>query len=38
MYKQKDAMEKFCSDLLASHQRKCDYALAGMCNTHFLQE
>jgi hypothetical protein len=30
MYKQKDAMEKFCSDLLASHQRKCDYALAGM--------
>jgi hypothetical protein len=30
MYKQKDAMEKFCSDLLASHQRKYDYALAGM--------
>jgi hypothetical protein len=30
MYKLKEAMEKFCSDLLASHQRKCDCALAGM--------
>jgi hypothetical protein len=30
MYKLKEAMKKFCSDLLASHQRKCDSALAGM--------
>jgi hypothetical protein len=30
MYKLKEAIEKFCSDLLASHRRKCDYALAGM--------
>jgi hypothetical protein len=26
----KEAMEKFCSDLLASHQRKCECALVGM--------
>jgi hypothetical protein len=30
MYKLKEAMEKFYSDLLASHQWKCDCALAGM--------
>jgi hypothetical protein len=30
MYKLKEDIEKFCSDLLASHQRKCDCALAGM--------
>jgi hypothetical protein len=30
MYKLKEAIEKFCSDLLASHQRKCDCALVGM--------
>jgi hypothetical protein len=30
MYKLKKAMEKFCSDILASHQRMCDCALAGM--------
>jgi hypothetical protein len=30
MYKLKEAMEKFCSDLLASHQRMFDCALAGM--------
>jgi hypothetical protein len=30
MYKLKEAMKKFCSDLLASHQRQCDCALAGM--------
>jgi hypothetical protein len=28
MYKLKEAMEKFCSDLLASHQRKCDCAFS----------
>jgi hypothetical protein len=32
MYKLKEAMEKFCSDLLASHQKKYDCALAGMAN------
>jgi hypothetical protein len=30
MYKLKKAIENFCSDLLASHRRKCDCALAGM--------
>jgi hypothetical protein len=30
MYKLKEAMKKFCSELLASHQRKCDCALGGM--------
>jgi hypothetical protein len=30
MYKLKEAIEKFCNDLLASHQRKCEYDLAGM--------
>jgi hypothetical protein len=30
MYKLNEDLEKFCSDLLASHQRKCDYALASM--------
>jgi hypothetical protein len=30
MYKLKEAMEKLCSDLLVSHQRKCECALAGM--------
>jgi hypothetical protein len=30
MYKLKDAMEKFCSDLLVAHQSKCVCALAGM--------
>jgi hypothetical protein len=35
MYKLKEAMEKFCSDLLASHQRKCEYALAGMVTWRF---
>jgi hypothetical protein len=35
MYKLKEAMEKFCSDLLASHQRKCDCALAGMATWRF---
>jgi hypothetical protein len=28
MYKLKEAIEKFCSDLLASHRRKCECALA----------
>jgi hypothetical protein len=35
MYKLKEAMEKFCSDLLASHQRKCECALAGMVTWRF---
>jgi hypothetical protein len=35
MYKLKKAMDKFCSDLLASHQRKCGYALAGMATWRF---
>jgi hypothetical protein len=30
MYKLKEAMKKFCSDLLAAHQRKCVCALVGM--------
>ncbi len=36
MYKLKEAIEKFCSDLLASHQRKCDCALAGMATWRFF--
>jgi hypothetical protein len=36
MYKLKEAMEKFCSDLLASHQRKCDCALAGIATWRFF--
>jgi hypothetical protein len=35
MYKLKEAMEKFCSYLLASHQRKCDWALTGMATWRF---
>jgi hypothetical protein len=35
MYKLKEAMGKFCNDLLASHQRKCGYALAGMATWRF---
>jgi hypothetical protein len=35
MYKLKEAMEKFFSDLLASHQRKCEYALASMATWRF---
>jgi hypothetical protein len=35
MYKLKEAMEEFCSDLLASHQRKCDCALASMATWRF---
>jgi hypothetical protein len=30
MYKLKEAIEKFCSDLLASHRRKCDCVLVGI--------
>jgi hypothetical protein len=29
-------MEKFCSDLLTSHQRMCDCALAGMATWRFF--
>jgi hypothetical protein len=36
MYKLKEAIEKFCSDLLASHRRKCDYALTGMSTWRFF--
>jgi hypothetical protein len=36
MYKLKEAIEKFYSDLLASHQRKCDCALAGMATWRFF--
>jgi hypothetical protein len=36
MYKLKEAMEKFCSDLLASHKRKCDCALVGMATWRFF--
>jgi hypothetical protein len=36
MYKLKEALEKFCSDLLASHQKKCDCALAGMAMWRFF--
>jgi hypothetical protein len=35
MYKLKEAMEKFCSDLLASHKRKCECALVGMATWRF---
>jgi hypothetical protein len=36
MYKLKEAIEMFCSDFLASHQRKCDCALAGMATWRFF--
>jgi hypothetical protein len=36
MYKLKEAIEKFCSDLLASHQRKCDCSLAGLATWRFF--
>jgi hypothetical protein len=36
MYKLKEAIEKFSSDLLASHRRKCDCALAGMATWRFF--
>jgi hypothetical protein len=36
MYKLKEAMEKFCRDLQASHQRKCDCALASMETWRFF--
>jgi hypothetical protein len=35
MYKLKEAMKMFYSDLLASHQRKCECALAGMVTYRF---
>jgi hypothetical protein len=35
-YKLKEAIEKFCSDLLASHRRKCDCALAGIATWRFF--
>jgi hypothetical protein len=35
MYKLKEAMEEFCSDILAAHQRKCVCALAGMATWRF---
>jgi hypothetical protein len=36
MYKLKEAIEKFCSDLLASHRWKCDCALVGMATWRFF--
>jgi hypothetical protein len=36
MYKLKEAIEKFCSDLLASHRRKCDCALVGIATWRFF--
>jgi hypothetical protein len=36
MYKLKEVIEKFYSDLLASHRRKCDCALAGMATWRFF--
>jgi hypothetical protein len=36
MYKLKEGIEKFCGDLLASHRRKCDCALAGMATWRFF--
>jgi hypothetical protein len=36
MYKLKEAIEKFCRGLLASHRRKCDCALAGMATWRFF--
>jgi hypothetical protein len=35
MYKLNEVMEKFCSDLLALHQKKCECALAGMAIWRF---
>jgi hypothetical protein len=35
VYKLKEAMEKFYSDLQALHQRKCDCSLAGMATWRF---
>jgi hypothetical protein len=35
MYKLKEDMKKFCSNLLATHQRKCVCALAGMATWRF---
>jgi hypothetical protein len=35
IYKLKEAIKKFFSDLLASHQRKCECALAGMVTWRF---
>jgi hypothetical protein len=36
MYKLKEALEKFCCDLLTSHQRRCYCALAGMVTWRFF--
>jgi hypothetical protein len=36
MYMLKEAMDMFCRDLLASHQRKCEYALAGLAPWRFF--
>jgi hypothetical protein len=35
MYKLKEVMEKFCSDFLVSHLRKCNCALVGMATWRF---
>jgi hypothetical protein len=35
MYKLKEVIERFCSDLLASHQKKCECASVGMVTWRF---
>jgi hypothetical protein len=35
MYELKETMEKFCSDLLVAHQRKCVCDLEGMATWRF---
>jgi hypothetical protein len=36
MYKMKEAMEEFCSDLLTAHQWMCVCALTGMATWRFF--
>jgi hypothetical protein len=36
MYKLKEGVEEFCSDLLVSHQMKCECALAAWQHGDFL--
>jgi hypothetical protein len=35
MYKLKEAMKKFCIDLLVAHERNCDWDLVGMATQRF---
>jgi hypothetical protein len=36
MYKMMEAIEKFCSDILASHRMNCDCVLASMATWRFF--